>query len=138
MTPGHSSYLDVNMALGGSTGLLGQHGSSNSLSLVPKHGQRWRPRRLASFRPLVAAWVMDSNRDPGCDWTTDLDKVFSSILGLKVTMVLGDCRDGCFFYRTASWSFSSNRKKKTIVINQGTCHTHWRKKMVMNGCESGL
>lgn len=107
MAPGHSSCLDVNMALGGSTGFSGQHGSSNSPSLVPKHGQRWRPRRLASFRPLVAAWVMDSNRDPD-----------------KVTMALDDCRDGCILYRTASWSFSSNRKKKkNIVVNQGTCHT---------------
>lgn len=33
-------------------------------------------------------WAKDLNTDPGCNWTTDLDMVFGSSLGLDDILLL--------------------------------------------------
>lgn len=39
------------------------------------HGQKLWLRLQASMWPLVAAWAMDTNTDPGCGRTTDPETV---------------------------------------------------------------
>lgn len=90
MALGYSSGPNIIMGLGSSIGHSDQHGTGVIMALRHQYITGGGPETQANLLPWVATWVMDFNTDPCSGRTMDPNMAVGSILGLNITLTLGD------------------------------------------------